>query len=180
MKNRTVRSGDHAQGPEAAPVTLLEYGDYECPYCRQAYLVVKAVQRSMGSKLRFAFRDFPLIDLHPHALAAACAAEAAALQGKFWEMTDALFEQEYGLGLPALVGYAEELELDMEVFTYDLRSAGILVRVQADVEKGLRDGVHGTPTFFVNGAPLNGPWKEMLPALQQAASGHSRRARASQ
>ena len=111
-----VSARDHAQGTENAPLTLVEYGDYQCPYCGAAYPVVKQVQKALGKKLRFVFRNFPLTQMHPYALVAAEAAEAAALQGKFWEMHDLLFERQQLLEPEALALWAQELGLDLEQF----------------------------------------------------------------
>ena len=115
-----VSDRDHAQGPADAKLTLVEYGDYECPHCGRAYPIVKAVQKRLGSRLRFVFRNFPLNNAHPHAQAAAEAAEAAAAQGKFWEMHDAIFENQGALETDDLLRYAEDLGLDVERFASEL------------------------------------------------------------
>ncbi|MBV8878867.1 MAG: thioredoxin domain-containing protein, partial [Planctomycetaceae bacterium] len=141
---------DHAQGPESAPVTLVEYGDYECPHCGRAYAILKAVQERMGERLRFVFRNFPLRQLHPHAEIAAEAAEAAARPGKFWEMHDILFENQDALESEDLVSYAGDLGLDAERIAEDLQSGLHAPRVQEDFLSGVRSGVNGTPTFFIN------------------------------
>jgi protein-disulfide isomerase len=165
-----VGPDDHAAGPATAPATLVEYGDYECPYCGQAYPVVKAVQKALGKKLRFVFRNMPLKEVHPHAELAAEAAEAAAAQGKFWEMHDALYENQDRLG-PALVAeLAANLELDVARFATDLREGRVRPRVRADFMSGVKSGVAGTPTFYIDGARWNGDWgnvDELVAALRR-------------
>lgn len=146
-----VSERDHIQGPATAPVTLVEYGDYQCPYCGQAYPIVKALQRTLGDQLRFVFRNFPLAEIHPHAEGAAEAAEAAGAQGKFWEMHDLLFEHQGALDGPDLVQYARQLGLDLARFERDLTEHRFASRVHEDILSGARSGVNGTPTFYVNG-----------------------------
>jgi protein-disulfide isomerase len=153
-----VSALDHAAGPDDAPVTLVEYGDYECPYCGMAHPIVKAAQRELGSQLRFVFRHFPLAEAHPHARVAAQAAEAAAAQGRFWEMHDMLFEHQDALEPEDLVGYAKSLGLDTARFARDLEAGTYAKRVRDDFRNGVRSGVNGTPTFFVNGVRYNGSW----------------------
>jgi protein-disulfide isomerase len=155
-----VGARDHAQGPEAAPVTLVEYGDYECPHCGRAYPIVKAVQERLGKRLRFVFRNFPLREAHPHAEAAAESAEAAAGQGKFWEMHDVLFENQGALAGTDLLAYAEGLGLDAKRIARDLEAGTHAPRVREDFVSGVRSGVNGTPTFFINGARFDGSWDE--------------------
>ena len=162
---------DHAQGPDTAPVTLVEYGDYECPHCGHAYPIVQRVQAQMGDSLRFVFRNFPLTELHPHAQHAAEAAEAATESGKFWEMHDALFENQRHLSDADIKGYAEKVGADaaaVEAALADHRFAG---RVREDFLSGIRSGVNGTPTFFINGVRYDDSWDEatLLAALQTAA-----------
>jgi protein-disulfide isomerase len=167
-----VSERDHANGPEDAPVTLVEYGDYECPYCGMAYSVVKSAQRELGKQLRFVFRNFPLAEAHPHARNAAQAAEAAAAQGKFWEMHDALFEHQEALEAEDIIGYAKSLGLDMVQFGKDLQNPTYAKRVRDDFRSGVKSGVNGTPTFFINGSRYEGSWaneKAFIDALQEAA-----------
>ncbi len=167
-----VSERDHAAGPDDAPVTLVEYGDYECPYCGMAYPIVKAAQRELGSQLRFVFRNFPLGEIHPHARHAAQTAEAAAAQGKFWEMHDMLFEHQDALEDADLVGYAEMLELDAERIARELEAGTYAKRVRDDFRSGVRSGVNGTPTFFVNGERYEGSWaneEAFVRALRDAA-----------
>src|SRR5262249_15356800 len=142
---------DHIQGPANAPVTLVEYGDYQCPYCGQAYPIVKEVQRRMGDRLRFVFRNFPLTQVHPRAEHAAEAAECAAAQGAFWAMHDTLFENQRHLDDDALVRYARELGLDADMFVQEMTAHAYAGRVREDFMSGVRSGVNGTPTFFING-----------------------------
>jgi len=149
---------DHALGPPTAPVTLLEYGDYECPYCGQAHFVVKELQRELGRTLRFVYRHFPLSMVHPHAQRAAEAAEAAGAQGKFWDMHDMLFENQHALDDYNLVLYATALDLDVSRFTDDLATHAHLDRIGEDFRRGARNGVNGTPTFMVNGVRHDGPF----------------------
>jgi protein-disulfide isomerase len=155
---KPVSPGDHAHGPENAPVTLVEYGDYECPHCGRAYPIVEEVVKQMGNHLRFAFRHFPLQQVHPHALAAALAAEASGAQGKYWAMHSMLFEHQDALELEDLVGYANEVGLDVARFTEDLRAGAYLAKVEDDFRVGVRSGVNGTPTFFINEQRYDDSW----------------------
>ena len=142
---------DHVRGAADAPVTLVEYGDFQCPYCGEAYPVVKQLLERFGYRLRFVFRHMPLADLHPRAPAAARAAEAAGAQERFWEMHDRLFEHQLELGDGALRGHAEAIDLDLERFERHLADATLAARVEADFRGGARSGVPSTPRFFVNG-----------------------------
>lgn len=162
---------DHVLGAPTASVTLLEYGDYECPFCGAAHPVVKEVLRTMGDELRFAYRHFPLSGIHPHARQAAEAAEAAGAQGRFWEMHDVLFANQDRLTLTDLVGYAQGLGLDLDRFTLELESGAHAPRLREHFLSGVRSGVNGTPTFFVNGIRHNGGYdlESLLAALGSAA-----------
>ena len=151
-----VDERDHVLGPATAPVTLVEYGDYECPYCGAAHATVEQVRHVMGNDLRFVYRHFPLTQIHPHAYQAAEAAEAAGAQGRFWEMHDLLFQSQDRLGLRDLIGYAGALDLDLERFVTDLRGQAHAGRLREDFLSGVRSGVNGTPTFFVNGTRHDG------------------------
>jgi protein-disulfide isomerase len=153
-----VGARDHAQGRADAPVTLVEYGDYECPHCGRAYPIIKEVQRRLGSKLRFVFRNFPLTESHPHAEQAAEAAEGAAIQGRFWEMHDALYEHQQALDDRHLVGYAAKLGIDPKTFEQELHAHAHKARVREDFTSGVRSGVNGTPTFFINGVRFDDSW----------------------
>jgi protein-disulfide isomerase len=149
---------DHVRGDPVARV-ILEYGDYECPYSREAFREIQRVESRLGGKVRFAFRHFPLTDIHPHALAASAAAEAAALQGRFWEMHELLFHRQKALGDADLLGYAAELGLDVHRFAADVRGAAVLARIRRDVESGLASGeVRGTPTLFIDGVVHRGSY----------------------
>src|SRR5919205_2489985 len=135
---------DHAQGPIDAPITLVEYGDYECPHCGHAYPIVKQVQQEFGDDLRFVFRNFPLANAHPHAELAAEAAEAAGAQGKFWEMHDWLFENQEDLSAANIVEGARELGLDAKRLAKDIESRKYQEKVRRDFSGGVRSGVNGT------------------------------------
>jgi protein-disulfide isomerase len=146
-----VTAEDHAQGPESAEVTLVEYGDYECPHCGRAYPIVKQVQKHFGQRLRLVFRNFPLGEMHPHAEAAAEVAEFAGSQSKFWEMHDLLFENQTRLGDDLFSELAERLKLSTNALAEALEQDTFEPRVRADFGGGVRSGVNGTPTFFING-----------------------------
>jgi protein-disulfide isomerase len=149
---------DHIQGPRTAAVTLVEYGDFECPYCGQAYPIVKQVMAEVGERARLVFRNFPLTQVHPHARRAAEAAEAAAAQGRFWEMHDMLFEHQDALEDDDLVSYAAQIGLDLDRFQVELARGAYADRVREDFMSGVRSGVNGSPTFFINGRRHDGPW----------------------
>jgi len=165
-----VEARDHFQGPATAPLTLLEYGDYECPHCRAAYPIVKKLQKKLGQKLRFAYRNFPLTTIHEHAEHAAEAAESAGAQSKFWEMHDYLFEHQDALEDRHLLEYARRLVLDTKRFEQDFGGRVFLPRVKEDFTSGVRSGVNGTPTFFINGVrhDLAPSYDELLSALEEA------------
>jgi protein-disulfide isomerase len=168
-----VGGRDHVAGPADAPVTLVEYGDYECPHCARAHPVVARVRESLGSSLRFVFRHFPLTEAHPHAEHAAEAAESAAERGKFWEMHDAIYaHQRDGLDDDSLVDYAADLGLDAGEIRDEIEAEAHVERVRADFMGGVRSGVNGTPTFFVNGVRFDGDWTDpqaFAAALREAA-----------
>jgi len=147
-----VNSSDHNLGASHAPVTVVEYGDFECPNCKQAAPAVKLLLERFPGRVRRVWRHFPLEEVHPHALHAALAAEAAAGQDKFWPMHDLLFENPHHLKLPQLRDYAQRLELDMVRYDADMADTVYLQRVREDIEGGRASGVRGTPTFFLNGA----------------------------
>jgi protein-disulfide isomerase len=162
---------DHIRGPADAPVTLLEYGDYQCPFCGEAHSIVAAVRQQMGERLRFVFRHFPLTTVHPYAELAAEAAEAAGAQRKFWPMHDLLYENQEHLEPPALAAYARVLGLDADLFADDLQTHAHAPKVREDFMSGVRSGVNGTPTFFINGVRHDGAWDfgSLLAAVQDAA-----------
>jgi protein-disulfide isomerase len=149
---------DHTVGPETARVTLVEYGDYECPFCGAAHPVVKQLLGLLGQDVLFAFRHFPLAQIHPHALDAAIAAEAAGAQGRFWEMHDALFTHQDHLAPRDLLVLARAIDLDLERFADDLTQRTYEPKVRRDFLSGVRSGVNGTPTFFINDLRHNGAW----------------------
>jgi protein-disulfide isomerase len=165
-----VSKRDHILGPLDAPIVLVEYGDYQCPHCKAAYPNVKAIQVELGDRLCFAYRHFPLIEIHPLAEPAAEAAEAADAQGRFWEMHDMLFLHSPALDLAHLVTFATKIGLGMDLFLRELRSHHYLPRVQADLASGVRSGVYGTPTFFINGIRHQGGYdlESLLDALRVA------------
>jgi protein-disulfide isomerase len=147
---------DHAQGALDSPLVLVEYGDFECPYCGQAYPELKAVQRAMGDDLCFVFRHFPLRNAHLHAEQAAEFSEAAATIGKFWDMHDLLFENQFALSDRSLAAYARGLGLEEDLID-SARQHRYADRVQRDFSSGMRSGVNGTPSLFVNGTRYDGP-----------------------
>ena len=167
-----VSERDHSQGPVTAAVTLVQYGDYECPYTRRSTWAVQAIQQQLGDQLRFVYRNFPLTEIHPHALHAALAAEVAAAQGKFWEMHDYIFHHQHALEDADLAGFAEAVGLDMQQFARDMAHQRSLPHIEEDLEGGLRSGVQGTPTFFINGIMYRDSWEQdALLAALEAASG---------
>lgn len=171
-----VGDRDHAQGGADAPVTLVEYGDFECPHCARAHPIVQRVQAQLGGSLRFVFRHFPLTEIHPHAEHAAEAAEAAGARDKFWEMHDAIYEHQpdglHALDDPALARYATAIGLDAAPVAAEIAADAYLERVQEDFMSGVRSGVNGTPTFFLNGVRFDGNWTDpdaFASAITQAA-----------
>ena len=150
-----INKADHIEGNIEAPVTLVEFGDLQCPHCRRAYPIVKDIQKHFDQKLRFVFRHFPLQNAHPYALPAAIATEAAGKHKKFWEMHDIIYERQDELDEISLFGFAAEIGLKMEEFRKDIMDDVLLRKVEADFESGIRSGVNGTPTFFINGEKHN-------------------------
>jgi protein-disulfide isomerase len=165
-----VGKGDHALGPDDAPVTVVEYGDYQCPYCADMHPMLKSIAKGMGPQMRFVFRHMPLIEMHPYAQHAAEAAEAAGAQGKFWEMHDAILQQQSELGSDLLHQLAVKLKLDIEQFQSDLDERRFRPRVKRDFMGGMRSGVAGTPAFFINGKRYEGPLNQasLLSAIGRA------------
>jgi protein-disulfide isomerase len=167
---RPVREDrDHIRGPKKAPITLVEYGDFECPYCGEAYPIVEAVRKRRGRQLRFVYRHFPLASAHPRAEAAAQAAEAAGAQGRFWEMHDMLFEHQDALEERDLLTYAQAIGLDLARFVAELAAGTHVARVREDFTSGVRSGVNGTPSFFINGLRYDGARdvESMVAALEE-------------
>jgi protein-disulfide isomerase len=157
-----VNERDHQRGPARAPVTLLEYGDFQCPFCGAAYSVLRDTEKRFRRDLRFVFRHFPLTELHPLAMIAAEASEAAGAQGHFWEMHDILFQNQPNFLTEHLVAYATELGLDVDAFVADLESHRHVPKIREDFMAGVRSGVNGTPCLFINGERFNGPADEAL------------------
>lgn len=150
-----INNNDHILGNPKASITLLEYGDYQCPSCGTAYPFIKRLLKQFYGELRFVFRNFPLQEVHQFAMIAAVAAEAAALQNKFWEMHNIIYENQKDLDGNSLLYYAEVLNLDRQTFTKDSQNHSLFIKVEQDFEGGVRSGVNATPTFFINGNRLN-------------------------
>ena len=165
-----IAAQDHALGPVHARVTIIEYGDFECPNCKQTAPVVKLLLAEFRDQLRFAYRHFPLEEVHPHALNAAEAAECAAGQGRFWPMHDLLFEHQHALESHQLRGYAEQLGLDLARFTNEMNDTVYLQRIREHQQSGLANGVRATPTFFLNGVIQDVSFgvKSLFDAVQKA------------
>lgn len=171
-----VSARDHIDGPAYAPVTLLEYGDYECPYCGQAYVILQELEEVLGEQLRVVFRHFPLATIHPHAQPAAEAAEAAGAQGQFWEMHGMLFENQQALEDEDLYEYAADLGLEIERFSLDMVEHRHAERIREDIVSGIRSGVNGTPTFFINDVRYDGAYdaNSLGAAIAMAVAGKRR------
>jgi protein-disulfide isomerase len=165
-----VTADDHVRGPADAPVTVLEYGDYECPFCRGAARDVHRMLDEYPAMIRFVFRNFPIPQLHPHAEQAAEAAEAAAAQGKFWPMYELLLTPSSNLELASLLDYAADLDLDLARFRSEVTGRAYAARIDGDVAEGLRNGVNATPKFYVNGERIDGkvPLEGLVDAVQTA------------
>jgi protein-disulfide isomerase len=167
-----VSERDHTSGPANAPVTLVEYGDYQCPYCGAATPIVDQIRRALGDELRFVFRNFPLTEVHPHAEHAAEIAEAAGAHNKFWQMHDMLYAHQDALDDQHLAEYASLLGVPATEVRGALAQHSYLNRVREDFMSGIRSGVNGTPTFFVNGVRHDGGYDHdaLLTAIENAAS----------
>jgi protein-disulfide isomerase len=161
-----VTGDDHVRGPADAPVTVVEYGDYECPYCRGAARDVDRMLEQFPGQVRFVFRNFPIVQLHPHAEQAAEAAEAAAAQGKFWEMYNLLLRPSAGLDLDSLMDYAAGLDLDTGRFRREVTGRAYAAKIERDLEDGIKSGVNATPKFYVDGERIDG--KLPLEGLEDA------------
>lgn len=157
-----VSNTDHAQGNLNADLVIVEYGDYQCPYCGAAYPVLKELISQFGSQIKFVFRNFPLSEMHEYARAAALAAEAAALQNKFWEMHDAIYENQRNLNEDLLLDLAIELKLNIPQFKSDLESAELKDKIDEDFASGIVSGVNGTPSFYVNGKKFDGSAEDLF------------------
>ena len=163
-----VHSSDHVQGPSDAPLTLLEYGDYECPFCGLAYPIIKAVQRRFVNRLRFVFRNFPLTQIHPNAASAAETAEFAGTHGRFWKIHDGLYENQQHLGVPLYETLVAQVGLPIPDIREALTARAYALRVRADFLSGAKSGVNGTPSFFINGKRHDGTYEfdDLVSALE--------------
>ena len=168
-----VTPQDHSTGPQDAEIVLVEYGDYQCPYCGAAYPVVKDLLAEHEGRIRFVFRNFPLADMHPEAVDAAFLAEFAGEHGRYWEAHDLLFENQERLGRALYEEICATLGLSLQELRAAAESEQYLPRIQADEEGGIRSGVNGTPTFFLNGTRLDGG-TAALPAAVSALLHHGR------
>lgn len=179
-----VNDEDHSSGPVDAPVTLVEYGDFQCPYCFQAHPIVMTLQRQLGDRLRFVFRNFPIAEIHPHAVEAAEAAESVASHAgpdAYWKMHHAIFEHQQdspdALDRAHLLRYAQEAGADPGQVRIHLDAGTFEARVRTDFMSGVRSGVNGTPTFFINGVRFDGNWtrvNDFTEALLEAADANVR------
>lgn len=165
-----VNSNDHIQGNDAASVTIVEFGDYQCQFCGDAYPILKEIEEAFGRQIRFVFRHFPLANAHQYAVPAALAAEAAGLQGKFWEMHDALFDNQYRLNGDLFDELAETIGLDLERFQQDSVSDALREKVENDFDSGVRSGVNGTPSFYVNGTKFDGGVTDLYQMLKESTT----------
>ena len=170
-----VTAKDHLQGNENAPVIVVEYGDYECPHCGHAYPIVKQLQKHFGQQLGFVFRHFPLTEIHPYAESAAEAAEFAAANERFWEMHDSIYENQEVLGESLLLELAETLGLSAPALRESLADREFAPRVREDFLGGVRSGVNGTPTFYINGLRHDGPFdfQSLAAAIDAQLKGNS-------
>ncbi|MRX40226.1 thioredoxin domain-containing protein [Flavobacterium sp. LC2016-23] len=162
-----VSTTDHTQGKKDADIVIVEYGDYQCPYCGAAYPVLKEIMNKYGKQIQFVFRNFPLSEMHQYARPAAIVAEAAALQGKFWEMHDAIYENQQYLSEPFLLELAEKLEIDSQQFNTDIKKPEVAAKIDSDFESGIMSGVNGTPSLFVNGRKFNGGPEDLLQLMSE-------------
>jgi protein-disulfide isomerase len=179
-----VHDRDHSLGPADAPVTLVEYGDFQCPYCARAHPIVTALRQRLGARLRFVFRNFPLTEIHPRAMPAAVAAESVAAHAgdaAYWAMHDAIFEHQrdsaHALDDEHLVQYATAAGADPRAVEKDLAGDAYQAQVRTEFLGGVRSGVNGTPTFFINGERFEGDWTD-LAAFAAALEGAARQATA--
>lgn len=165
-----VTKEDHIQGNESAPITLLEYGDYECPACGAAYPLIKLVQKNFEDNLRFVFRNFPLTEIHPHAEIAAETAEFGAAHNKFWELHDLIYENQVSLTVVNLFELVESLKLPSAELDAALKEGTYQMKIKRDFLSGVRSGVNGTPTFYINGARYDGPfdYEYLVNAIEQS------------
>ena len=157
-----VQNSDHIRGNDQAALELVEYGDYQCPHCGRAHPIVQTIIKKMGDKLKFVFRNFPLAEIHPDAVRAAIAAEAAGAQNKYWEMHDIIFENQDNLADTDLIEYSRMAGLDQVKFKARFAEPVFREKVESDFESGIRSGVNGTPSFFINGQKYNGDWEDNI------------------
>jgi protein-disulfide isomerase len=171
-----ITRNDHIRGPINAPITLVEYGDYECPHCALAYPIVNQVQSFFRERMRFVFRHFPLTEIHPHAEIAAESAEFAGAAGRFWDMHDALFENQSSLSITTIFLIAAELGLPETALRHALETGQYRDKVRSDFAGGVRSGVNGTPTFFINGVRHDGPYDyaSLVAGIQMRAAADTR------
>ncbi|MEP7145149.1 MAG: DsbA family protein [Ferruginibacter sp.] len=162
-----VNNNDHAEGDLSAEIVLVEYGDYQCPHCRDAYIIIKKIQKEFGPRLALVFRHFPLSEVHFYARQAAIATEAAGLQGKYWEMHDVIYENQEKLSTAGLINFAKKIGLEMSQFKLDIKDEKLETIVDTDFEGGARSGVNFTPAFFINGTRFEGGAKDLHDYLQQ-------------
>lgn len=164
-----INNQDHIQGTKTAAISIVEFGDYQCPHCGNAHPVMKEIEDTFGDQIKFVFRNFPLQESHELALPAAIAAEAAAIQDKFWEMHDALFENQYRLSETLFDELAETIGLDLEKFQKDSLLKELTEKIENDFESGVRSGVNGTPSFYVNGTKFDGGAIDLYQMLKESA-----------
>lgn len=162
-----VSNTDHIQGNPDSDLIIVEYGDYQCPYCGAAYPVLKEIMKEFGDQIGFVFRNFPLSEIHQYATSAAVAAEATNLQGKFWEMHDAIYENQEYLDERFLFELAERIGLDLQKFKTDIQKTELENKVNSDFESGVMSGVNGTPSFFINGKKFNGGAEDLLRLIRE-------------
>lgn len=164
-----VSEQDHIHGGKSAKIEIVEFGDYQCPHCGHAHPIIKKIQKTFGEQIKFVFRNFPLQEAHEYAFPAAVAAEAAALQDKFWEMHDGIYENQNRIGEALFNELAEKIGLDIEQFKKDYSSGEVTEKVESDFESGIRSGVNGTPSFYVNGTKFDGGAEDLLEMLKESA-----------
>ncbi len=149
-----VSDQDHKTGNAKAKIVMVEYGDYQCPHCGHAHPLIKRLLKQFGQEILFIFRNFPLQEMHPQAMISAQSAEAADKQQKFWEMHDTIYENQDILSVNSLLDFAKQIDLDLEKFSKDWKTKSVITKIESDFDGGIRSGVNGTPTFFVDGNRL--------------------------
>jgi len=164
-----VHDQDHARGIASAKIEIVEFGDYQCSYCGDAHPILQEIEDTFGDQIRFVFRHFPLQNAHQYAIPAAFAAEAAGLQNKFWAMHDALFNNQHRLSTEIFDELATSIGIDLGQFNTDRESEGVKNKVETDFESGMRSGVNGTPSFYVNGEKFDGGVQDLYAMLKESA-----------